>query len=115
MAGKRGIKPKHVPQRTCVGCREVLPKRNLIRITRSAEGVAIDPSGKASGRGAYLHDLRACWVKGLKGSLAAALRTTISEVDKLTLTTYMDRLAEPEGDSADASAKITPAEVNPMN
>jgi predicted RNA-binding protein YlxR (DUF448 family) len=115
MADKRGSKSKHVPQRTCVGCREVLPKRNLIRITRGAEGVAIDPSGKAAGRGAYLHDLRACWVKGLKGSLAAALRTTISEADKLTLTTYMDGLAGSEGKTPDASAKITPAKVEPMN
>ena len=115
MAGKRGLKPKHIPQRTCVGCREVLPKRNLIRITRSDEGVAIDPSGKAPGRGAYLHDLRTCWAKGLKGPLAAALRTTISDTDKLTLTTYMDRLAETEGESPDLSATITPAEADPMN
>lgn len=92
----------------------MLPKRNLIRITRNAEGVAIDPSGKAPGRGAYLHDLRACWVKGLKGSLAAALHTTISEQDKLTLTTYLDRLAESEGENPE-STKFAPAEVDPMN
>ena len=93
----------------------MLPKRNLIRITRSDVGVAIDPSGKAPGRGAYLHDLRTCWAKGLKGPLAAALRTTISETDKLTLTAYMDGLAETEGSSPDFSAKVTPAEVDPMN
>lgn len=115
MADKRGLKPKHIPHRTCVGCREVLPKRNLIRITRSAEGVAIDLSGKAPGRGAYLHDLRTCWARALKGPLAAALHTTISETDKLTLTSYMDRWNETEGDSPDLSAKITPAEVGPMN
>lgn len=115
MAGKRGIRPKHVPQRTCVGCREVLPKRNLIRITRGPEGVAVDLSGKAPGRGAYLHDLRACWTKALKGPLAGALRTNISDADRLTLTAYMDGLAEKEGDTPDVSAEIAPAKVDPMD
>jgi predicted RNA-binding protein YlxR (DUF448 family) len=115
MAGKRGMKPKHIPQRTCVGCREVLPKRNLIRITRGVDGVAIDPSGKAQGRGAYLHDMRSCWAKALKGPLAAALRTTISDVDRRTLTAYMEGLAETEGESPEISALTAPAKVDPMN
>jgi hypothetical protein len=48
-------------------------------------GVQIDPSGKMAGRGAYLHNLRSCWERGLKGALAGALKTelTIEERERL--------------------------------
>lgn len=92
---------KHVPQRTCVGCREVLPKRAMIRIVRTAQGVQIDPSGKLAGRGAYLHDRRECWERGLKGALAHALKTTLSPDERAVLENFMSALpyeAEPAGD-----------------
>jgi predicted RNA-binding protein YlxR (DUF448 family) len=78
-------KRKHIPQRTCVGCRTVLPKRSLIRIVRGPTGVQIDPTGKMVGRGAYLHNLRSCWERGLKGALVGALKTelTIEERERL--------------------------------
>ncbi len=78
-------KRKHIPQRTCVGCRNVLPKRSLIRIVRGPMGVQIDPTGKMAGRGAYLHSLRSCWERGLKGELVGALKTelTIEERERL--------------------------------
>ncbi|MFP4186626.1 MAG: RNase P modulator RnpM [Acholeplasmataceae bacterium] len=48
-------KTKRVPLRTCVVTREVLPKRELIRIAATKDGrVSVDPTGKAHGRGAYL-------------------------------------------------------------
>ena len=99
MAAKTARKVKHVPQRTCVGCRQVLPKRQLTRVVRGSEGVVIDLSGKLPGRGAYLHDQKSCWVKALKGSLANALRTTIQEQDLATLKTFMETL--PEGEASD--------------
>ncbi|NLC15381.1 MAG: YlxR family protein [Firmicutes bacterium] len=47
--------PKRQPQRTCLGCREVRPKRELLRIVRTPEGaIEVDPTGKKSGRGAYV-------------------------------------------------------------
>ncbi|MEN6531441.1 MAG: YlxR family protein [Anaerolineaceae bacterium] len=98
MAAKTARKVKHVPQRTCVGCRQVLSKRQLIRIVHSSEGVVIDPSGKLPGRGAYLHDQKSCWVKALKGSLANALRTNIQEQDLAALRTFMETL--PEGETS---------------
>ena len=101
MAQKKKPKPKHVPQRTCVGCREVLPKRNLIRIVRSEDGVKIDLSGKLPGQGAYLHDQKSCWVNGLKGSLAKALRTSISEQENQLLTDFLLALPEVETPEAD--------------
>lgn len=82
MAGFNSKKVRHVPSRMCVGCRQVLPKRSLIRIVRSPEGVFVDPTGKMNGRGAYLHDDLSCWEKGLKGPLSGALRTELTEEDR---------------------------------
>ena len=83
---------KHVPQRTCVGCREVLPKRKMIRVVRTAEGLQIDPTGKLPGRGAYLHDRRECWERGLKGVLGHALKTTLTHDDRARLEEFMNTL-----------------------
>jgi predicted RNA-binding protein YlxR (DUF448 family) len=92
--GKR--RGKHVPQRTCVGCRSVEAKRTLIRIVRTPEGLKVDPKGKMAGRGAYLHDRRSCWQAGLKGPLARALKTSMSENDLAYLTSFMETLPEDE-------------------
>jgi predicted RNA-binding protein YlxR (DUF448 family) len=60
------MRRKHVPQRTCVGCRKIRPKREMVRIVRTPDQeVKIDESGKASGRGAYLCRDRKCWEKAL--------------------------------------------------
>ena len=91
---KTDNKPKkHIPQRTCVACREVNEKRSLIRIVRTPEGVAIDTTGRMPGRGAYIHDSKECWEKALKrGVLARSLKTEISQEDMETLQAYMDKL-----------------------
>jgi uncharacterized protein len=89
VAKKLVTRVRHIPQRTCVGCRQVLPKKGLIRLVRTPEGVIIDPSGKTAGRGAYLHELIGCWEKGLKGPLANALKTELTEMDRARLKTYM--------------------------
>jgi len=92
---------KHVPQRTCVGCREILPKRTMIRVVRTVEGVQIDPTGKLAGRGAYLHDRRECWERGLKGVLTHALKTTLNNEEREKLEDFMNTLpqdAEGAGD-----------------
>src|SRR5512139_2340677 len=83
---------KHVPQRTCVGCREVLSKRRLLRLVRTAQGVQVDPTGKLAGRGAYLHDRRECWERALKGALAHALKATLTMNDRTQLEEYMSSL-----------------------
>lgn len=87
---------KHIPQRTCVGCREVLAKRALMRIVRTPEGVQLDASGKKNGRGAYVHNKRSCWEQALKGALAHALKTEISENDRLALKEAMKSLPPDE-------------------
>jgi predicted RNA-binding protein YlxR (DUF448 family) len=53
---------KHIPQRTCIACRTVRNKRELIRIVRTTgQRVEADSTGKQSGRGAYLCRQRECW------------------------------------------------------
>ena len=93
---------KHVPQRTCVGCREILPKRKMVRIVRAADGVRVDATGKLAGRGAYLHERRECWERGLKGALAHALRTTLNAEERLRLEEFMNALPAEAGPAAGA-------------
>jgi predicted RNA-binding protein YlxR (DUF448 family) len=94
LVAKKPTRQKHVPQRTCVGCRQVLPKRTLIRIVRGPTGVQVDPTGKLAGRGAYLHDRRSCWERGLKGPLAQALKVEISPAEREALLTMMQSLPD---------------------
>lgn len=96
MAKKTGKRIKHVPQRTCVGCRQTLAKRGMIRIVRTPEGLRVDPTGKVPGRGAYLHDRRACWERGLKGALVNALKIDLSDSDRDLLHSFMQTLPEDE-------------------
>ena len=64
-----GQRPRHIPQRTCIACRAEQGKRSLVRLVRTPEGrVQVDATGRANGRGAYLHPNQACWVKALKGA-----------------------------------------------
>ena len=82
---------KHIPQRTCVGCRQVQGKRQLVRVVRQANGhVHLDATGKAPGRGAYVHAHGACWHSALSGGrLAHALKLDrIEEADRAELQTY---------------------------
>lgn len=71
---------KKVPQRMCIGCQEMKPKRQLIRIVRTPDDtIEIDPTGKRSGRGAYICPGEECWRKALKGKkLEKAFRSPVS-------------------------------------
>ncbi|HZU16913.1 MAG TPA: YlxR family protein [Candidatus Dormibacteraeota bacterium] len=52
---------RHEPIRTCAGCRGQAPKAALVRLVRGPDGrFALDPTGRAPGRGAYLHPDAAC-------------------------------------------------------
>jgi predicted RNA-binding protein YlxR (DUF448 family) len=58
---------KRVPMRQCLGCREMKPKNELIRVVRGKEGdISLDMRGKKSGRGAYVCPLEACFNKAKK-------------------------------------------------
>ena len=67
---RKGLKPRHIPQRTCIVTRQTGDKRGLIRIVRTPEGrVEVDATGKKNGRGAYLTADRAIWERALKGNI----------------------------------------------
>jgi len=67
---------KRIPLRQCLGCREMKPKRELIRAVRSPEGeITLDFHGKKPGRGAYLCPSAECFRKARK---AKALERTLS-------------------------------------
>jgi predicted RNA-binding protein YlxR (DUF448 family) len=103
VSGKTAKPHKHIPQRTCVGCRTILPKRSLLRLVRRPEGVQVDPTGKLAGRGAYLHNRRSCWEKGLKGPLAHALKGTLTAADTQLLHQFMQTLPEETGDDGEGA------------
>lgn len=75
------VRQKHMPQRTCVVCRQKTDKRSLIRIVRTPDaGVVVDPTGKRNGRGAYVCDRSACWDQLLTGQiLQKALKANVSD------------------------------------
>ena len=86
-AHKGAARPRHVPQRTCVGCRSTQAKRGLVRVVRTPEGrVELDPTGKKNGRGAYVHEARECWDEALrKERLGRALKVAVPTDDLETL------------------------------
>lgn len=87
---RSGPRPKHVPQRTCVVCRDTDAKRALTRIVRTGEGtIEVDPSGRKNGRGAYLCDRQECWERAVSTPiLARALKTTPTEESMKTLNEF---------------------------
>ena len=72
-------KPRKIPQRQCVGCREMKDKRVLLRIVRTPEGeILLDSTGKKSGRGAYVCPDPECLKKARRSkALERALDTAI--------------------------------------
>ncbi|MHB8648311.1 MAG: RNase P modulator RnpM, partial [Thermomicrobiales bacterium] len=91
---RRGLKPRHIPQRTCIVTRQTGDKRGLIRIVRTPDGrVEVDPTGKKNGRGAYLTADRAIWERALAGNiLSRALKVEINPEDVATLRAYAETL-----------------------
>lgn len=71
--------PKKIPMRQCTGCREMKPKRELIRVVKSPEGeISLDFKGKAQGRGAYVCPNIDCLKKARKSkTLDKSLDITI--------------------------------------
>jgi predicted RNA-binding protein YlxR (DUF448 family) len=93
MKRRKSINPtsvKHIPQRTCIACGRVRPKRELVRLVRvSGGGVEVDPAGKRAGRGAYLCPVVECWEIGLKGGrLEHTLCTALSQDNREQLIKY---------------------------
>ena len=88
------MKQKKIPMRMCVGCREMKPKKELMRVVRGPDGtVSLDPSGKKPGRGAYVCRSGDCLSRAIRQKqlerlleaklgeeTAEALRQTLAEL-----------------------------------
>jgi uncharacterized protein len=75
------VKVRKIPQRMCVGCQQMKPKKELIRVVRTPEAnIEIDTTSKKSGRGAYICPNLDCLKKAIKGKrLDKALEQKIDE------------------------------------
>ena len=88
------LKPKKIPMRMCVGCREMKPKKELLRAVRSPEGqVSLDTTGKKPGRGAYCCFNAECLRRALKqGQLDRQLEVKLLPEVNEQLTQTMNEL-----------------------
>lgn len=93
---KPQARQKHIPQRTCIACKQVRPKRELIRVVRTPAGsIELDPTSKKSGRGAYVCARRSCWDIALhRGRLEREFETQLTAEDRAALEAYYASLPE---------------------
>jgi len=75
------VKKRRIPMRMCLGCQEMKPKKELIRIVKNKENeISVDFTGKKPGRGAYICRNVACFDKARKGKrIEKAFESSISE------------------------------------
>ncbi|MBR2284766.1 MAG: YlxR family protein [Ruminococcus sp.] len=86
------MKQKKIPMRMCLGCGEMKPKKELIRIVKSPEGeVSLDITGKKNGRGAYICRSSECLEKAKK--TRRLNRTFSCEIDESVYGVMADELA----------------------
>ncbi len=93
-------KKKKIPTRRCVGCGEHKPKPELLRVVRSPDGaVALDPTGKRSGRGAYVCRSTECLRRAIKSrALARNLECAIPDGVAEALTAAIEAAVSEENE-----------------
>jgi predicted RNA-binding protein YlxR (DUF448 family) len=84
ISSTHSVSTRSIAQRTCVACRQIKPKRELVRLVRTSGGdIEVDSTGKKEGRGAYLCPVRECWEKALKGKqLEQTLRISLTRENR---------------------------------
>ena len=88
--------PKKVPMRQCLGCREMKPKRELIRVVKSPEGdVSLDFKGKKPGRGAYVCHSAECMKRAEKSR--ALSRAFGVEIPQSIMEELQKQMEAPDG------------------
>lgn len=97
---------KRRPQRTCIGCRRVSSKRELIRIVRRPDGeIVVDPTGKLAGRGAYLCKDKRCWRVALgQKRIENALKQALTPEQRASLEAYASQLPDVQETSEEKTA-----------
>ena len=95
------MKEKKVPMRMCVGCREMKPKKELIRVVRSPEGaVSVDTTGRKPGRGAYVCRGAECLKRALRQrQLERAFECPLDDAVKESLLNEISALEGTNGEA----------------
>jgi predicted RNA-binding protein YlxR (DUF448 family) len=93
------MRPRKPAIRTCIGCGKSQDKREVVRFVRLPDGaVEVDPTGKANGRGAYVHTSLECFETAIrKHRISSALRTNVNEDDIGRLRAEYERELETRG------------------
>jgi predicted RNA-binding protein YlxR (DUF448 family) len=93
------MRPRKPAIRTCIGCGTSEDKRDVVRFVRTPDGtVEVDPTGKANGRGAYVHATLACFEAAIrKRKIASALRANLDEDDISRLRADFERALDVRG------------------
>ena len=74
------LKEKRVPERMCIACGQMKPKKDLLRIVQDENGISFDPGGRKNGRGAYLCPSEECLEAAFKKkALDRSFKTHVSE------------------------------------
>ena len=96
------MKQKKIPMRMCVGCREMKPKRALLRVVRSPEGeISFDLTGRKPGRGAYVCPDEECFMKAVKQhQLERAFSAPVTDEVRDHLAAQIKTLPKPEAEDA---------------
>ena len=94
------MKEKKVPMRMCVGCREMKPKKELLRVVRSPEGsLSVDATGRKPGRGAYVCRSAECLKKAIRQrQLERAFECALQDEVKAALMRELQALEENGGE-----------------
>ncbi len=97
------MKQRKIPMRMCVGCREMKPKRELLRVVRSPEGeISFDLTGRKPGRGAYVCRSVECLNQAIKKKqLERAFSAPVSESVRESLASQMPQLPPPAEENGD--------------
>ena len=92
--GLARMKTRKIPQRMCVGCREMKEKRELIRVVRGPDGeVSLDSTGKKPGRGAYVCHSAACLSRAIRQKqLERQLDVSLTEEVAAALSAELEQL-----------------------
>jgi predicted RNA-binding protein YlxR (DUF448 family) len=93
------MRPRKPAIRTCIGCGTSEDKRDVVRFVRTPDGtVEVDPTGKANGRGAYVHATLECFEMAIrKRRITSALRANVSEDDIGRLRADFERVLQMRG------------------
>ena len=98
------MKQRKIPMRMCVGCREMKPKRELLRVVRSPEGeISFDLTGRKPGRGAYVCRSAECLGQAIKKKqLERAFSAPVSDAVRDSLLGQIAGLPQPPEEPEDA-------------